>query len=1422
MPFDLIDESGNLLEEQTVRAIILYNPLDMSDRTIADLTWSADKTLADYLDGLTEEHEWSVTVAGKIAEKQDWGKIQLKPTDTIIVGLLPNKAVGEILAVVALVVLTIYAPAISAGLVPLLGVSLTTATIITSGIIFAGGLLVTALLGALNKPNSNNSSNSAGGNTGPSYGLDGPKSTATEGIVVPLVYGEFRVAGNKINEYVENGFDPTGQELYMQFLIGEGVITNVGSLWINGIDAYNYPGFNLEWTNGAHSQPPLNWFVDTVTPYSVQSRLTQTPTSYTTSQPVDRLRIDFEMPNGLYSYDQTTGKMNPATINLVGLIRPTGTTTWNPFNTGNGWQQLDPGPGNTYIAVSGIRITVLVEGQDGEENSPYSTLCQIIPAGGAIAGSNFSSNANVDDKGQGGGSVLSTTDWTTIGSDSGVVPNKLYVAADGTAQWTAGTILKVYEADNLQDISYSFNVTGCTIVAVEGFTAQSLSFTNVNRETLRVSVSSGILPNGQYDIQFYRTTAESTFDYLTDEIVLTDVNEILSANPVDYINTATYGVHVTLGSNLTSEPSCSVLVTGLQMPIYDRNGNVNETTYSQNPADIALDLLLNPRNHYAFTTNRIDFISFDNWRTYCAENSLLFNGIFDTATNVWDALLVVMRVGRASPIMQGTKWAVLVEAPADPVMMFTQDNMVKGTFQSQWTGRVNRANMIECQYYEKEDGSKQHSVFVFDETYVVERDDPVVQSTVQLIGVNNSEQASNEANLLLNMQRYLVQSTQFDVFLQAMGCVVGDVILVQHDMPQWGFSAMITAVNGSNIDIDSDVPGEDEGDWRMLLVRSVSMFGSSTVIDASGDQIILGSLTSPVTVAQDAAIIALAAQNGETLNINGSLVDAFDTFTNHTDRVMIDGVDFNVVDSTFIGATNQLVISTDSTGVGSVGIGHTAQHFRIDTLCEATLAPFTNTRSLNITGWLTDAGNPQPGDRIMLGRVNQYKKPFRVLKIDYKDDHTRTINAIEYNESVYGANAMPTPNYSSLTLLPYQVISLSAKQDTVISATGGISYLAECDWYRTLNDPRGYNGAYVYKSDNYGNFYLAYNATNPIQAASFPANIGDTIRFKVVAYDRDNIAADFSSAPIAAVTIHSPNDKPVGIDPSSVVCTGGVRLISLSWGQPSDPYVAYTEVWENVSSDQSGSYKVFQGNTNSFVRNGLDPNTQLFYWLRTVSTSAVNGDFIGPFNATTLLLITSDLADEIINTAKFAQTIKAPILITDLSTPGIDGQLYFNESDLRLYRYTNAAGYTLLNSGAIVFEADSITAGMIAVGAVGADEIAAGAIHAVHLAADFVLANNAQFGNAVIENAQIAHLAVGTDSIQTQSITQTSQAFSTTSTDALVLNTWTNWISTSVSVGEYEKVLIFYKGLVNVPSIPVPGGTYGGAGGEGDGGGDGM
>lgn len=93
----------------TIRAVVCYNPLDPSDRSVGELAWRPDVTLADLLAGLPSAVEWSAFLNGEAAPTDQWATIKPSPGSHLVVvpairGGRTGKAVLRVAATIAVAV----------------------------------------------------------------------------------------------------------------------------------------------------------------------------------------------------------------------------------------------------------------------------------------------------------------------------------------------------------------------------------------------------------------------------------------------------------------------------------------------------------------------------------------------------------------------------------------------------------------------------------------------------------------------------------------------------------------------------------------------------------------------------------------------------------------------------------------------------------------------------------------------------------------------------------------------------------------------------------------------------------------------------------------------------------------------------------------------------------------------------------------------------------------------------------------------------------------------------------------------------------------------------------------------------------------------------------------------------------------------
>ncbi len=99
---------------ETVNLIVIYNPLDTSDRALEKLVWFHKKPLSEYLDGLPDEVTWAVCVNAQPIEQHLWSETYLAPDDYLTIMPIPEggggggKGVMRIAAMIVVAIAAVY------------------------------------------------------------------------------------------------------------------------------------------------------------------------------------------------------------------------------------------------------------------------------------------------------------------------------------------------------------------------------------------------------------------------------------------------------------------------------------------------------------------------------------------------------------------------------------------------------------------------------------------------------------------------------------------------------------------------------------------------------------------------------------------------------------------------------------------------------------------------------------------------------------------------------------------------------------------------------------------------------------------------------------------------------------------------------------------------------------------------------------------------------------------------------------------------------------------------------------------------------------------------------------------------------------------------------------------------------------------
>lgn len=165
-----------------------------------------------------------------------------------------------------------------------------------------------------------------------------------------------------------------------------------------------------------------------------------------------------------------------------------------------------------------------------------------------------------------------------------------------------------------------------------------------------------------------------------------------------------------------------------------------------------------------------------------------FNGVFDGNGVAWECLQQVAKAGRAIPVMQGGIVHFVRDAAATlPLQMFTVRNIVRGSFKLDYTmPSEETADAIDVTYFDSG---------VWQERTVrcaLPGSAELIVAKVKLFGVTNRAQAYREGMYQAACNRYRRRHATLTTEMEGLIVTLGDLIVIQHDMPQWGQGGEVT------------------------------------------------------------------------------------------------------------------------------------------------------------------------------------------------------------------------------------------------------------------------------------------------------------------------------------------------------------------------------------------------------------------------------------------------------------------------------------------------------------------------------------------------------------------------------------------------------------------------------------------------------
>lgn len=241
----------------------------------------------------------------------------------------------------------------------------------------------------------------------------------------------------------------------------------------------------------------------------------------------------------------------------------------------------------------------------------------------------------------------------------------------------------------------------------------------------------------------------------------------------------------------------------------------------------------------------LDLIGIHSWAQFCDAEGLTFNAVLDGTQTVQDFLNTIARCGFGSITLSTGKLGVVWDERNRPVSAaYGMSNIIAGSFEVTYITE-NLAEEIIVRYNNPDKDYIQDEV----RAVVSGTENPTRSSSVDLYGCTNKAMAGKFANYLAAQQKYRTRRIKWDCDFEGFVSQRGDVVLLSHDLTQWGYSGRVVSVDDTSdvltttLTLDRSVPRNGSTEYLMLkrpngLMVTYSVIASSAesnIVTIEGD-----------------------------------------------------------------------------------------------------------------------------------------------------------------------------------------------------------------------------------------------------------------------------------------------------------------------------------------------------------------------------------------------------------------------------------------------------------------------------------------------------------------------------------------------------------------------------------------------------------
>ena len=691
-----------------------------------------------------------------------------------------GKSIKGILGMVAMLALAVYAPVLAAKWLPATASKLAIG-LMTGAITMVGGKLINSML-RLNQIGSTSENSQS-----TSYGWSLPSVQTYEGGVIAETYGECIPTPQLLMCHVEttntDDQDKNVQYLNLLYCGGWGPVDSISNIRIGTTPIENFTDVQIETRLGENNQEPISFFPTTVLDQSIGLECAENkPLIRTTdTKKAKKLEVTVEFPNGLYKVNDS-GDYDKNTAEFQIMYRKTGTTEWKDFG----------GDDSNHIVKSNGRLSNIV------------TNVKSI------------------------GSAAPLEVWTLVAkkdkdtlSVTGSISGKKKEAKYGE-HYDNGII-----SFDLKKREIFMKKEGTITITVQKST---FSLTKATSQAVRRSYQFEMPEAGQYDIKVVGTKLPTTTRataYMTWSTLSSFIMDSAYSRPGKVL----IGLRIKATNQLSGGiPNVNWRQIRNTVHVFDWDTGTYVEKDAKNPIWAAYDMLHNCKRLYNINTNVEEYVVegvpannfkqyWDEWKSAAAyadeevsmisgekERRFRFDAVMDTTQTRWEAAQKAATSGRATILRHGTQYGIVVDRPSNIVQVFGEGQIVKSSFKGEYSSRDDRARSVEITYNDTDNDYKNTVFMVRSPNYAnnLKKNDNTAK--LSLFGVTRRSQAYREGMYLMATNERQLQTVTFGTDIGGMVCEYGDVIGINHAVPQFGdASGRIVKAEGNTVVLDKFV-----------------------------------------------------------------------------------------------------------------------------------------------------------------------------------------------------------------------------------------------------------------------------------------------------------------------------------------------------------------------------------------------------------------------------------------------------------------------------------------------------------------------------------------------------------------------------------------------------------------------------------------